>query len=147
MARPNQIRVISLGAVKGNDGKYLFFKGYDKVKDEYFYRAVGGGVDFLEKATNAVKREFMEEIKAEIEVFDCLGFFENIFNFNGKDYHEYVMIYDVEFLDKSLYNVETIAGNEDNGESFTCEWIDLKTVKENIYPQGIKDIILGRGKR
>ena len=138
------VRVVVLGkVVRPNDGRFLFIKGYDKVKDENFYRFVGGGVEFMERAEDALKREFKEEIKADITVGKCLGFRENIFNFNGKDGHEYAIIYDVEFKDKTFYTKKSVVGNEDNGESFVCEWVDVLNAEIPIYPQGTKELIMG----
>ncbi|OPZ76586.1 MAG: nucleoside triphosphate pyrophosphohydrolase [Alphaproteobacteria bacterium ADurb.Bin438] len=142
MPKSDKIRVISLGVIKRIDGKYLFLKGYDDVKDEYFYRSLGGGVEFGETATTAVKREFMEEVGAKINVGKKLGFFENIYTYRGKPGHEYVMVYNADFEDKKLYELEKIEGKEDNGENFVCEWIDLNKIDVNVYPDGIKEIIL-----
>ena len=83
MDKFKEIRPIVLGlAIKNN--KILVSEGYDKVKDETFYRCLGGGIEFLEKSEEALKREFMEEININITVKDFLGISENIFTFQGK---------------------------------------------------------------
>lgn len=43
------------------------------------------GIDFLERSDDALKREFLEEIHANIFINKFLGVSENIFTFNGKD--------------------------------------------------------------
>ena len=54
------IRPVVLGIVI-NDNKLLVGKGYDKVKNQTYYRCLGGGIDFLEKSVDALKREFKDE--------------------------------------------------------------------------------------
>ena len=62
MDKFKEIRPIALGlAIKNN--KLLVSEGFDKVKNEIFYRCLGGGIEFLEKGKEALKREFLEEIK------------------------------------------------------------------------------------
>ena len=98
MDKFKEIRPIALGlAIK--DGKVLVSEGYDKVKKQTFYRCLGGGIEFLEKSDEALKREFKEEINADITVKDFLGLSENIFTFEGKNGHELVIIYSVDISD------------------------------------------------
>ena len=78
MDKFKEIRPIALGlAIK--DNKLLVSEGYDKVKKQTFYRCLGGGIEFLEKSEDTLKREFLEEINVNITVNDFLGISENIF--------------------------------------------------------------------
>ena len=43
----NQIRPVAL-CVFHHDKRILVFEGYDKAKDEIFYRPLGGGIEFGE---------------------------------------------------------------------------------------------------
>ena len=141
------VRVVVLGAVqRAEDGHYLVVKGYDRIKDESFYRFIGGGVEFMEHAADALKREFKEEINADIVVGERLGFLENLFTFNGRNGHEYVIIYDVEFKDKTFYTKKSVVGNENGKEVFICEWLDVSAADEPLYPPGTKELITGRKK-
>ena len=80
MDKFKEIKPISLGiAIKNN--KLLVGEGFDKVKNQTFYRCLGGGIEFLEKSSDALKREFKEEIGADIAVKNFLGISENIFTF------------------------------------------------------------------
>ena len=66
MNKFKEIRPIVLGlAIK--DNKLLVSEGFDKVKNQTFYRCLGGGIEFLEKSTDALKREFKEEIKTQMD--------------------------------------------------------------------------------
>ncbi len=83
MDKFKEIRPIILGLdIKIN--KLLVSEGVDKVKNETFYRCLGGGIEFLEKSKEALKREFLEEINIDISVKDFLEISENIFTYQGK---------------------------------------------------------------
>lgn len=136
MNRFPPIRPIVLGiAIK--DGKLLVSEGYDKVKDQTFYRCLGGGIEFLEKSDEALKREFLEELGIEITVKDFLGISENIFKFEGKDAHELVLFYYIDINDCDYKNEYTILDIEKDN---IAKWIkikDFKSKKHIIYPEEI----------
>ena len=52
--------------------KILVYKVEDKVKKKSFYRLIGGHIEFGESASNALKREFKEEIGEEIQIVQKL---------------------------------------------------------------------------
>lgn len=134
MDKYKNIRPVVLGMVK-KDNKILVGEGYDKIKKETFYRSIGGGVNFLEKSTDALKREFKEEIHVDIHVREFLGFFENMFTYNGKTAHELILFYNVD-LDDSDYKEKYHISDDD------CEtdavWIDVDKFingELKIYPE------------
>lgn len=136
MDKFKEIRPIVLGlAIKNN--KILVGEGYDNVKNQTFYRCLGGGIEFLEKSPEALKREFKEEIDANIIVKDFLGISENIFNYKGKDAHELVLFYSIEILDED-YKEEYII-NDDCGK-YKAKWInidDFKNKDKILYPEEV----------
>lgn len=71
MDKFKEIRPIVLGIAQ-KDNKILVSEGYDKIKKEIFYRCIGGGIEFLEKSKDALKREFKEELGIDIIVEDYL---------------------------------------------------------------------------
>ena len=136
MDKFKEIRPIVLGIVK-KDNKVLVSKGYDEVKDEIFYRSIGGGIEFLENSKDALKREFKEELNIEIKVGEFLGISENIFTYNGKNAHELILFYDVEIRDEDYKEKYHIIGD-------ACEtdavWIDVKKFinrELKIYPEKV----------
>jgi len=132
MDKFKEIRPIALGlAIKNN--KVLVSEGYDKVKDQTFYRCLGGGIEFLEKSDEALKREFKEEIGADVTVKEFLGLEENIFTFNGKNGHELIFVYNVDVKDSDYKDEYTIL---DEVDSYAV-WMDIKQFKngkEILYP-------------
>ena len=47
-------------------------EGYDKIKNQTFYRCLGGGIGFLETSQEALKREYKEELGINIDIGDYL---------------------------------------------------------------------------
>ena len=136
MNKFKEIRPIVLGlAIKNN--KILVCEGFDSVKKQTFYRCLGGGIEFLESSAAALKREFQEEIGANITVNKFLGVSENIFTYNGKSAHEIIFFYSIDIADSDYKDEYTIF---DNNQTFKAKWIDVDDVKnENkiLYPEEI----------
>ncbi|NIR81563.1 MAG: NUDIX domain-containing protein, partial [Gemmatimonadetes bacterium] len=97
------IRVIAVCVFrKGN--RILVGQAYDDVKDEGFFRPLGGSIQAGETAAEAVRREIREELRLEISEPVQLGVLENIFTFRGEPGHEYVVVFDAELADRTLYD-------------------------------------------
>jgi len=112
---------------------------FDKVKNERFCRPMGGGIEFTEMGENALRREFKEEMDAELTGIQFLRIFENIFVCDGAQGHEIVLLYKAELSDKTLYSKNNILCNE-SGAPFTAKWInidDFRQSKETLYPEGL----------
>ena len=136
MDKFKEIRPIVLGIAK-KENKILVSEGYDKVKDDVFYRSIGGGIEFLEDSKEALKREFKEELNVDIEVGEFLGIVENIFTYNGKNAHELMLLYNVNIKDKDYKEKYHIV--DDNCET-DATWIDINKFKNKelkIYPEQI----------
>lgn len=132
MNKFKEIRPIVLGLVIKN-GKMLVSEGYDKVKNQTHYRCLGGGIEFLEKSDEALKREFKEELNIDITVKEFLDVAENIFTYEGKDAHEIIFIYSIDIKD-SDYKKQYEILDEPN---HFAKWIDINTFKNKaaiLYP-------------
>ena len=131
-----EIRPIALGlAIKNN--KLLVSEGFDKVKNETFYRCLGGGIEFLEKSEEASKREFLEEINIDITVKDFLGISENIFTYQGKKAHELILFYSIDISDENYKEEYKVI--DDHGETI-AKWIDIEEFKNKnkiLYPEEV----------
>jgi ADP-ribose pyrophosphatase YjhB (NUDIX family) len=124
-----------------NNGKILAAKGTDSIKQNEFYRPLGGMIEFGERSSDALKREILEETNQEITNLKYITTVENIFTYEGKAGHEIVMVYDAEFTDKSLYDKKEIDVTEGD---IWCKayWLnigDCKSGKVMLYPEGILD--------
>ena len=98
----NRIRPIALVVFRRDDGAILVAPGFDRVKEQRFYRPLGGEIEFGELAEDAARREIREELGAEIDDLRLLGVFENIFTFLGHSGHELVWVYEGAFADPSF---------------------------------------------
>jgi len=144
--KKNRIRPIAL-CVFRNNNRILVFEGHDSIKDETYYRPLGGGIEFGESSEAAVRREIIEELHSEIEDLKYLGMLENIFTVNGKPGHEFVMIYDGALKMLGLYEQAVIVGIEaDINESFNALWKSLDEFGEGksiLYPTGLLELLVG----
>ena len=139
----NHIRPVAL-CVFHNNHRILVFEGYDKAKDEIFYRPLGGGIEFGERGEDAVRRELKEEINVEITDLKYLGMLENIYTFNGGSYHEVVLVYKGALIEAGLYEQTMILGKEANGDDIRAMWKDLDEFLEGkciLYPPGLLEML------
>ena len=105
---------------------------------------VGGGIEFGETSEQAAVRETLEEINAVVTNLRFMGVIENMFSYEGQDYHEHIFAYEGDFEDQSLYDQEEIYGKEGSGWEFVCRWIDIDFLKSGevlFYPTQILDWI------
>jgi len=148
MAKKKRIRVLALCVFRRGD-KIFVSEGYDPSKEQIFYRAIGGGVEFGERAMEAVAREVMEEIQAPIRDLVYLGTLENIFVYDGQPGHEVCLIYDGAFVEEyrtvDTYTVEGRDHDEEAAETlYTATWKTLDFFRNGdapLYPDGLLDLL------
>lgn len=121
--KTGEIRFLALGLIEARDRLFLS-RGFDPIKKRTFYRAMGGGVDFGETSLNGLKREFIEEINAQITNIKYVGCLENIFVFNGTPGHEIIQLYRCDFVESKFYELEEITFNEETRQK-TALWVDI----------------------
>ena len=143
MYKEGKIRVLALGLIRDKNNRTFLSEGYDPVKKDKFYRALGGGVEFGETSLEALQREFQEELQAELTNIRYLACLENIFTFQGNPGHEIIQLYQCDFSDPKFYQQETVAFNEGKREK-TALWMDIKTLKSGnvrLVPEGFVDYL------
>ena len=101
----SRIRPIALGLLQ-HQGHIFVSKGKDTVKAETFYRFLGGGIDFGESSIDALKREFQEEIQAELTNIEYLTCLDNLFTCSGKPGHELIQLFRAQFVDSKFCQVQ-----------------------------------------
>jgi 8-oxo-dGTP pyrophosphatase MutT (NUDIX family) len=144
--KKQRIRPLAICVFRHNN-HILVAEGYDPVKDEYFYRPLGGGIEFGETSMETICRELMEELDVEVDrqSLTYLGTVENIFHFNGMPGHEIVLIYDGILKESGLYDREMILGKEVNGEEIRAVWKNLDEFGEGksiLYPTGLLEMLV-----
>jgi 8-oxo-dGTP pyrophosphatase MutT (NUDIX family) len=140
----DQIRPLAICVFRNND-RILVAEGFDPVKQQSFYRPLGGGIEFGEYSEQTIHREIMEEIGARVGELKYLGTLENIFVFNGTPGHEIVQVFDGAFKDSGLYNQTVITGLEaEINVSFNAVWKQLDEFGEGrsiLYPTGLLELL------
>jgi ADP-ribose pyrophosphatase YjhB (NUDIX family) len=142
--RKPKIRPIVLCLFRHGD-RILVSRDYDSVKQEHYYRPLGGGIEFGETSRDAIIREMREELDAEIENLIWLGTLENLFTLEGEPGHEIALIYDATFVDRSIYERDSLIGHErEIGLSFVAEWKSFDELRRDparLVPEGLAALI------
>lgn len=118
-------------------GRILVMECTHPATNASWYRPLGGGIEFGERAIDTLHRELREEIDAEIKNLRYLGTLENIFTtIDGERGHEIVLVFDGAFVDATLYECERIAGF-DPPQSPQCgsDWMSSRD-KRRCIPMG-----------
>jgi 8-oxo-dGTP pyrophosphatase MutT (NUDIX family) len=136
------LRAIAICLFRHN-GRILVGEGVDHVKNEVFYRPLGGSIEFGEYSKETIHREIMEEIGTTVKDLNYLGLLENIFTYEGHKGHEIVLVYDGSFIDETLYKEEVIEGDE-LGWPFRAYWKKLSEFGPDkpLYPDGLLEMLL-----
>ncbi len=109
--------------------------------DGAFYRPLGGGIHFGERAIDALHREMLEELGRPVEVVEHIGVAENIFELDGEPGHQLMFEFVVAWpAGHEPADLSPIAGYEDNGEPIDARWLPLDRVLAGdytLYPDGL----------
>ncbi|AGX04433.1 hypothetical protein N288_12640 [Bacillus infantis NRRL B-14911] len=138
-------RANTLGIIY-KDGRILAEKlsGKHSKGEGVFYRPLGGTIELGETSIDALKREFMEEIGAEINIVNYIACLENIYSINGITRHELTQLYEAELVNESLYEKESIPVNE-NGRKSEAKWIPVISFideREVLFPAGLENYLI-----
>ncbi len=136
----SRIRPVALAVIR--DGSRLLVRRYTAPNGDRYYRPLGGAIEFGERAAQAVKREILEEIEAEIEQVRHLTTVENIFEREGERAHQIEFLFEARFVDRSLYGAELIDGTESSGKRIEAVWLDLSEPLDGpLYPEGLREML------
>lgn len=148
MGKKKRPRIRSLAlCVFWHGDRILVSEGYDEVKGQTFYRPIGGGIEFGEGGEETVIREVMEEIGEAVTDVRYLETLENVFEFNGEPGHEIIRIYAGVFVDKGVYERETVPRIDDNQALRIARWLPLEFFQcgeAPLYPDGLLDLLRSR---
>ncbi|MEJ2867976.1 NUDIX domain-containing protein [Actinomycetospora sp. OC33-EN08] len=135
------IRPLVLGVVRRGD-ELLVLEGHDSVKQQTFYRLLGGGIEFGELSEQALHREFREELGVELTDVARCGVLENVFEYEGVPGHEIVVLYTASIADPGFYERADPGPVLDTGTP--VRWLPLADVvagRAVLYPDGLVDLI------
>jgi ADP-ribose pyrophosphatase YjhB (NUDIX family) len=139
-----RLRPLALGIFRQGDRVFVT-KGYDPVKDQVFYRPLGGAIEFGERGADTVAREIKEEIGAQVTDLRYLTTLENIFTNGGEPGHEIILLYEGTFVDPSWYerDVETGLEQTDDPPLMQGIWMRLDNFGSDapLYPDGLLEVI------
>jgi len=140
---PKNIRVVALCIFRRND-EILVGECRDAMTGKFFFRPLGGKVEFGERSSDAAEREIREEIGAETENLRYLGLRETLFTYEGKRRHEIVLIYQGEFCDKSLYQKDCYPRKDKKQTDQRAVWKPITffgSSEVKLYPENLLDLM------
>jgi ADP-ribose pyrophosphatase YjhB (NUDIX family) len=128
------VRPLALGIIRRPDGRVLMERGRDDVRDETYWRIIGGGIEFQESAAAAFAREVKEELDEDVTDVRFVGVLENIFTLNGAPGHEIIMVHEARFRDERAYEREVLTVREHGQPDGEARWIDHEEARRRGEP-------------
>ncbi len=125
------IRNISVG-LPLKDGHVLVLEGRDAWKGLDFYRAIGGGIEFGERAVEALRREFREELDVGIDSAELLSVHENLFTYEGTMGHEIAHVFAVASAELSALPLDAELHVLDEGSPI--RWVSIEDIRGGVRP-------------
>ena len=141
------IRNIAVG-LPIKDGHVLALFGTDHTRGLDFLRAIGGGIEFGERAEEALRREFVEELGVELEAVELLGIRENIFMYEGEPGHEIAHIFAVSSFELDAVGLDTELHVLDEGSP--VRWVPISDIRDGtqvLFPDGATELLLALAAR
>lgn len=131
----NSVFNYRVASIIRNNDKILVSKSDDKK----YLSLIGGRAKTGESSIEAILREVSEETSFEAKYIKPLGMIENFYisRYSDKPYHEILIIHELEFIDKSVYERDEITNLEDGGTFIWKSIAELK--KENFKPSIVLD--------
>lgn len=135
---PSVVRLIAIGIVRRGDELLLMAVRSDDgaIKG---YRPLGGSIEFGERAAEALKREFVEELGLAITEPVLLTVIENLYSHHGAAGHEIVFVLEAALADESAYRSES-SSYEDGGVRIDVTWVALarfRAGEAELFPTGL----------
>lgn len=137
----NVIRPLAIAVIKNDKNQLLLHEARDSVKNETFYRPLGGGIHFGEKGQEALVREFREEINQELKDVKYIHTFENVFTYEGKPGHQIILLYKANLVSELKESYPIYEEGKTVGQAVWRSLSDIHKQNARIYPAGIEEYI------
>jgi len=142
---PSIVRPLAIGVVRRGDELLLMVVRSDDgaIKG---YRPLGGSIEFGERAADALKREFAEELGLAITEPVLLAVLENLYTHHGAPGHEIVFVFEASFRDESAYRRDGFS-YEDGGMRNDVAWVALGRFRAGeaaLFPDGLLSHLVDR---
>ena len=130
--------------------KILVERGRDEVKNETFFRLLGGTVEFGEQGAESLSRELLEELGAEAEVGRLVTTVENLFTYEGEPSHEICLVYECALRDQKFYGLDEWRAEERTRDGSVTHYVEWRSVDsfrpdgEILYPEGLLEVLRWR---
>jgi ADP-ribose pyrophosphatase YjhB (NUDIX family) len=135
----NKIRVKTI-CIFEHENKLFLSRAWDNFKEDYYYRPIGGTVEFGERTEETIHREIREELNTEIQNLRLYTVVENIFQCDGIAGHEIMFIYRTDFTETHYYQDKAFSITESDGEVFEASWESIQDIldgKIRLVPEGL----------
>ena len=142
-----QIRTLAVAVCTDGD-RVLVERGRDHVAGQSYYRAIGGGVEFGERAAEAVVREWREEFGLTLTEVRPLGVLESLFSYEGRPGHEIVFAYHARILEARAYAQDAFTSVDPSGLRHEAAWVPLDALRQGsvpLFPDGLTALLDARG--
>ena len=111
------------------------------------FAVIGGHVRGMETGEEALKREFLEELHAEIEVNRLIAAGEIFFPWNGMPCHQICLYYDISLQGSGVPKEGSFSGYDELGSERTdldFIWVPLEDLRKGtvMYPKELVPYIL-----
>lgn len=138
-----EVRAKAIAIVRQGD-RVLVERGYDPVAGSRFYRAIGGHIDFGERAAHTVAREWREEYGLTLEDVRPLGVLENLFTYEGRPGHEIVFAFEARVVEPEVCDKDELEGIDPDGGRHEAVWVpldDLAAGDVPLTPAGLLELL------
>ncbi|MEV8251893.1 NUDIX domain-containing protein [Microbacterium sp. NPDC076768] len=135
------IRNIAVG-LPCKQGHVLALEGTDHARGLNFFRAIGGGIEFGERAEDALHREFMEELGVHLDAVELLGVREDIFTYEGVAGHEIAHIFALHSAELDAIPLDATLHILDEGSP--VRWFpfnEVLTGDRPLFPVGAPELL------
>jgi ADP-ribose pyrophosphatase YjhB (NUDIX family) len=138
------VRVVAIGIAR-RDNRLLAVEVLDDDGALKGWRPPGGGVNFMELAADALKREIREELGCDLRIEVAPEVFENLYMHHEAKGHEIVFAYEILLLDRKIHARDRFGIKENEGRAHFAEWVEIDrflTGRDTLYPAGLADRLL-----